>query len=105
MPDLISIYISEQKVKTAGEPDDYVLSQGGDNGTGNWKSDICAEPDNDSLANSFPVVENRVLQPDLESYLPFIMEGIVSLVGQDDKVHIRILRDRGDCDSLILSSV
>lgn len=32
VPDLISIYISEQKVKTAGEADDYVLSQGGDNG-------------------------------------------------------------------------
>lgn len=35
MPDLISDYISEQKIKTAGEAaalaDDYALSHGGDN--------------------------------------------------------------------------
>lgn len=32
VPDLISIYMSEQRVKTSVEADDYVLSQGGDNG-------------------------------------------------------------------------
>lgn len=64
---------------------------------------MCGEPDNDSLANS--LVENRVAQSDLESYLPFIMQGIVSLVGQDDKVCIGILRDRGTFDSFILSSI
>lgn len=71
------------------------------NGTGNWKSEMCAEPDNDSLANS--LVQSRVAWSDLESYLPFI--GIVSLVGQDDKVRIGILHDTGAFDSLILSSI
>lgn len=44
-------------------------------------------------------------QSDLESYLPFIMEDIVSSVGQDDKVRIGILCDTGAFDSFILSSI
>lgn len=46
------------------------------------------------LANS--LVQSRVAWSDLESYLPFI--GIVSLVGQDDKLRIGNLRDTGAFD-------
>lgn len=41
----------------------------------------------------------------LVTYSPFITDGYVSLVGRDEKVPIRILRDTGACDSFILASV
>ena len=46
----------------------------------------------------------QVSSPELESYLPFITEGFVSLVGSEEKVHVKILRDTGAFDSFILAS-
>lgn len=73
------------------------------NGRGNLKSVMCSVPVHDSLADS--TVEPRVAPSDLKSYRPFIMEGLVSLVGQDDKVRIRISHATGTFGSLILSSI
>ena len=36
--------------------------------------------------------------PELQSYLPFITEGFVSLVGSDERVRVKILRDTGSFD-------
>uniref|UniRef100_A0A8C6T4W0 CCHC-type domain-containing protein n=1 Tax=Neogobius melanostomus TaxID=47308 RepID=A0A8C6T4W0_9GOBI len=41
----------------------------------------------------------------LDSYLPFIREGYVSLVGSDQKVCVKILRDTGAFDSFIRADV
>lgn len=43
-------------------------------------------------------------KPDLNSYLPFISKGHVSVVGSDGKVPVTILRDTGVFDSFILAS-
>ena len=43
--------------------------------------------------------------PELGSYLPFITEGFVSLVGSRERVRVRILRDTGAADSFIVASV
>ncbi|XP_030283654.1 uncharacterized protein LOC115587797 [Sparus aurata] len=40
-----------------------------------------------------------------ESYLPFISDGFVSLVGSDTQVPVKILRDTGAFDSYVLESV
>lgn len=40
-----------------------------------------------------------------DSYLPFICEGQVSLVGSDKKVRVKILRDTGAFDSFIRADV
>lgn len=66
------------------------------NGTGNLKSSVFAVA-NDIRADR--LVEPRVAQSDLGSFLPFIMEGIVSLIGQDNKVLIQILCYTGTFDS------
>ncbi|XP_034069417.1 uncharacterized protein LOC117544479 [Gymnodraco acuticeps] len=42
--------------------------------------------------------------PELQSYLPFMTEGFVSLVGSDEKVRVKLLRDTGSFDSFILAS-
>lgn len=39
------------------------------------------------------------------SYAPFITDGFVSLVGNDEKVPVKILRDTGASETLILESV
>ena len=45
-------------------------------------------------------------EPDvLEAYVPFIRDGFLSLVGNDVKVPIKILRDTGAYDSYIMASV
>lgn len=41
----------------------------------------------------------------LAAFVPFIREGVVSLLGSDGKVLIRILRDTGAYDSYIVDSV
>ena len=40
-----------------------------------------------------------------ESYLPFISNGFISLVGSDIQVPVKILRDTGAFDSYVLESV
>lgn len=43
-------------------------------------------------------------KPDLTSYLPFISDGHVSLIGSEEKVPVVILRDTGAFDSFVLES-
>lgn len=49
-------------------------------------------------------VKPQVSSPELQSYLPFITDGFVSLVGSDERVRVKILRDTGAFDSFILAS-
>lgn len=52
------------------------------------------------------VIENVKAVPDeLESFLPFVSDGHVSLVGSDSKVPVKILRDTAAFDSFIQASV
>lgn len=81
----------------------YTLKAKTRNGTGNMKSAIFAVPVNDIRVDS--LVEPRLAQSDLGSFLPFIMEGVVSLIGQDNKVPIQILCYTGTFDSFFTSSI
>ncbi len=51
-------------------------------------------------------VENK--EPDVDffpSYTPFVTEGLVTLVGDEEEDPIKILRDTGAIDSFILESI
>ena len=50
-------------------------------------------------------VEQNVGTKALDSYLPFVREGHVSLLGSDKKVRVKILRDTGAFDSFIQADV
>uniref|UniRef100_A0AAQ4QC33 Gypsy retrotransposon integrase-like protein 1 n=1 Tax=Gasterosteus aculeatus aculeatus TaxID=481459 RepID=A0AAQ4QC33_GASAC len=175
VPERIAMYISERKVRTAGEAaalaDDYFLTHKGsgvdvrthalsagnvapaggmffsrasggglpreqrvDHGVrdsechfchryGHWKRDCvafklrnrqdvtCVKP----VALAAPIsnvlsdqsrVESPVVmsKPDLSSYLPFISKGHASLVGNNKRVPVTILRDTGALDSFVLES-
>ncbi|XP_013877073.1 uncharacterized protein LOC106526898 [Austrofundulus limnaeus] len=81
---------------------------------GHWKNDCFALKARTKNCGVTPVlcatsVKQKVegfvgVKPGLESYLPFITEGFVSLVGSKDKLRVRILRDTGAFDSFIVAS-
>ncbi|KAF7654547.1 hypothetical protein LDENG_00068490 [Lucifuga dentata] len=88
---------------------------------GHWKSDCYALKSKNQQTGSdtnvkpamsvAPVMEQvsvpgpSVCNSDLKSYLLFITEGFVSLVGSHQKVLVKILRDTGAFDSFIVASV
>uniref|UniRef100_A0A3B3BKY0 SCAN box domain-containing protein n=1 Tax=Oryzias melastigma TaxID=30732 RepID=A0A3B3BKY0_ORYME len=85
---------------------------------GHWKNEcqllrsrrgnLPGPPQSSMCASSAPqVLSERAagILPELQTYLPFITEGSVSLVGGGDPVRVRILHDTGASNSFIVSSV
>jgi len=60
---------------------------------GSPKPAMCVGPVLDQVLETLSESEPRVVGPDMQSYLPFISDGCVSLVGSDEKVNVKILRD------------
>ncbi len=66
---------------------------------------MCAAPVAERVAEiSGGELRLQVCNPELESYLPFIREGVVSLVGGAKQVRVKILCDTGTFDSFIVTA-
>lgn len=70
----------------------------------NPKPAMCVGPVPDRVLELQSELKPPVISPDLQSYVPFISDGYVSLVGSDEKVKIKILRDTAAFDSFIIES-
>ena len=71
---------------------------------GHWRRDCYAyqsrSKQNGMSVNPKPaMLSPQGCSPELQSYLPFITEGSVSLVGCNEKIQVKILRDTGAFDS------
>lgn len=64
-----------------------------------YSESMGADPDVNLVQTGYPT---DVIDP---GYLPFVSDGFVSLVGVEDRVPVKILRDPGALDSFILDSV
>ncbi len=58
---------------------------------------LCAE----HFAGCDSDVKVKTLPGELDAFLPFVSDGFVSLVGSEEKVPVRILRDTAAFDSFI----
>ncbi|CAN9508185.1 unnamed protein product [Ophioblennius macclurei] len=107
LPDRVVTYLNEQKVKPSGAALTLHAERG--RAIAAVQAYTKPSPSSSELAFKVPVVEQEQAKFSANEidpgYAAFVSDGYVSLVGSDRRVPVRILRDSGALDSLIVDSV